>query len=126
MRTGVRWGAVVVLLMIAAACGDSGLLRRLEHVSPRPLPAPPPTFPPLSGASRTFNFARELSYRVSEYTKASRFVLYDNGAFVLQSGAFPLNIVEGTTRRTALLPSSGTAPAPPTRGARPARSERIR
>jgi hypothetical protein len=38
----------------------------------------------LSGSSRTFNFARELSYRVSDYTKASRFVLYDNGAFALQ------------------------------------------
>jgi hypothetical protein len=25
-----------------------------------------------------------LSYRVSDYTKKSRFVLYDNGAFVLQ------------------------------------------
>ena len=41
-------------------------------------------FPPLSGPSRTFVFDRELSYRVSDYTKMSRFVLYDNGAFVLQ------------------------------------------
>jgi hypothetical protein len=38
----------------------------------------------LSGPSRTFVFDRELSYRVSNYTKESRFVLYDNGAFVLQ------------------------------------------
>ena len=38
----------------------------------------------LSGPSRTFVFDRELSYRVSDYTKKSRFVLYDNGAFVLQ------------------------------------------
>jgi hypothetical protein len=29
-------------------------------------------------------FDRELSYPVSDYTKKSRFVLYDNGAFVLQ------------------------------------------
>jgi hypothetical protein len=38
----------------------------------------------LSGPSRTFAFDRELSYHVSDYTKKSRFVLYDNGAFVLQ------------------------------------------
>jgi hypothetical protein len=38
----------------------------------------------LSGPSRTFIFDRELSYRVSDYTRTSRFVLYDNGAFVLQ------------------------------------------
>jgi hypothetical protein len=38
----------------------------------------------LSEPSRTFFFDRELSYPVSDYTKKSRFVLYDNGAFVLQ------------------------------------------
>jgi hypothetical protein len=38
----------------------------------------------LSGPSRTFTFDHELSYPVRDYTKNSRFVLYDNGAFVLQ------------------------------------------
>jgi hypothetical protein len=38
----------------------------------------------LSGPSRTFVFDRALSYPVSDFTKTSRFVLYDNGAFVLQ------------------------------------------
>ncbi len=38
----------------------------------------------MSGPSRTFFFDRELSYPVSDYTKKSQFVLYDNGAFVLQ------------------------------------------
>jgi hypothetical protein len=38
----------------------------------------------LSGPSRTFIFDRDLSHRVSNYTTESRFVLYDNGAFVLQ------------------------------------------
>ena len=41
-------------------------------------------FPPLSGLSRTFTFNRELTYHLTDYTKQSRFVLYDNGAFVLQ------------------------------------------
>jgi hypothetical protein len=38
----------------------------------------------LSGPSRTFVFDRARSYPVSGYTQTSRFVLYDNGAFVLQ------------------------------------------
>lgn len=41
-------------------------------------------FPPLTGPSRTFIFDRELSYRVRDFTRNSRFVLYDNGAFELQ------------------------------------------
>jgi hypothetical protein len=49
-----------------------------------PFPPPRPNFPPLSGPSRTFTFDRELAYRVSDYTKHSRFVLYDSGGFVLQ------------------------------------------
>jgi hypothetical protein len=42
------------------------------------------TFPPLSGPSRTFVFDRELSDPVSDGTKETRFVLYDNGAVALQ------------------------------------------
>jgi hypothetical protein len=64
-----------------------GLPRHLPQASPAlPSPTPPPStnFPPLSGPSRTVFFDRELSYPVSDYTKKSRFVLYDNGAFVLQ------------------------------------------
>jgi hypothetical protein len=38
----------------------------------------------LSGPSRTFVFDRQLSYPVRGYTRTSRFILYDNGAFVLQ------------------------------------------
>jgi hypothetical protein len=45
---------------------------------------PTPPFPPLSGPSRTFIFASQLAYPVSDNTKNSRFVLYDNGAFVLE------------------------------------------
>ena len=44
----------------------------------------PSNFPTLSGASRTFAFNHELTYRLTDYTKQSRFVLYDSGAFVLQ------------------------------------------
>jgi hypothetical protein len=41
-------------------------------------------FPPLTGPSRTFIFDRELSYLVRDFTKQSRFVVYENGAFELQ------------------------------------------
>jgi hypothetical protein len=51
---------------------------------PSPTPTPTTSFPALSGPSRTFIFDHELSYRVSDYTRRSRFVLYDNGAFMLE------------------------------------------
>ena len=38
----------------------------------------------MSGPSRTFIFASEVGYPVRDYTKQSRFVLYDNGAFALE------------------------------------------
>jgi len=54
------------------------------------------------GASRTFLFDRELSYRVNDYTKMSRFVLYDNGAFVLQYPSLGEGgIAEGIRTQTA-------------------------
>ena len=77
-------GAVVVLLVFVTACGSS---TPTSPTGTNPLSVVPPparVFPPLSGPSRTFIFARELSYSVSAYTRTSRFVLYDNGAFVLQ------------------------------------------
>jgi hypothetical protein len=81
------WATVIVCLMMSAACGNS-VSTSPTPTSPPPVPAPatPPTatFPPLDGPSRTFTFDHELSYPVSGYTKQSRFVLYDNGAFVLQ------------------------------------------
>jgi hypothetical protein len=84
--------AVAALLLLSTACGDSGPVTPTPAdqppPAPQPAPAPPPpprtNFPPLTGPSRTFVFERPLSYGVSHYTASSRFVLYDNGAFVLQ------------------------------------------
>ena len=88
MNTTLRRSAIIVLFVLGAACGSSGppSPTGTGQAPAVPLPAPPPatTFPPLSGPSRTFVFDRELSHRVSDYTKMSRFVLYDNGAFALQ------------------------------------------
>ena len=87
MNTTLRC-VIVVLFVLGAACGSSGPTSPTgtSQASALTSPTPPPatTFPPLSGPSRTFVFDRELSCRVSDYTTKSRFVLYDNGAFVLQ------------------------------------------
>ena len=90
MMTTAWRGALLVLLMLSAACGSSGPTSPTPTGTSQPiaLPSPAPqrgiSAPPLSGPSRTFVFDRELSYRVSDYTKESRFVLYDNGAFMLR------------------------------------------
>lgn len=100
MNTTVRRSAVVVLLVFSVACGSSGPTSPTEtnqFSAPQP-PTPPPTqiLPPLEGPSRIFIFDAELTYRLRsgnpnvwsvnprEYTRESRFVLYDNGAFALQ------------------------------------------
>ena len=87
MDAAVCRGAVILLLLLTAACGGSAPTSPTGAVQATPTPPTPPpgpSFPPLEGPSRTFVFNRELSYPVSDYTKKSQFVLYDNGAFVLQ------------------------------------------
>src|SRR5258708_4085295 len=88
MWTNAARGTLMGLVLLSIACGGSTPTAPTPSSQgpavPSP-PAPPPSnFPALSGLSRTFTFDRELTYSVSGYTKQSRFVLYDNGAFVLQ------------------------------------------
>lgn len=88
MNSTLRCGAIVVLVVLGAACRSSvptspTVTSQVPALTP-PAPTPATEFPPLSGPSQTFVFDSELSYRVSDYTKKSRFVLYDSGAFVLQ------------------------------------------
>ena len=61
--------------MLLAACSTSG---------PTSPTTPQIYFPPLSGPSRTFTFDRDVSYPVRDYTRQSRFKLYENGALELQ------------------------------------------
>jgi hypothetical protein len=86
-----RRTAVVALLVCVVACEHSPPFSpsRVSQPPPTPSPGPAPprtpiTFPPLSGPSRTFVFDCELAYPVRDFTKQSRFVLFDNGAFVLE------------------------------------------
>jgi hypothetical protein len=88
MSSAARGGAAVFLLVLAAACGGTPAAPAAPAaptaVAESPSPAPPSNFPPLTGPFRTFVFARDLSFRVADYTRTSQFVLYDNGAFELQ------------------------------------------
>ena len=85
MHIGLRSSVVAVLVMVAAACGGSGATSPSGTQPSVVTVVPPrPTFPPLSGPSRTLVFDHALANRVSDYTIHSRFVLYDNGGFVLQ------------------------------------------
>jgi hypothetical protein len=99
----VRCGAVVAFLVSVVACENpppyfspSRISQPPPASSPAPTPAPTPprtpiTFPPLSGPSRTFTFDR-AAYPVSNHTKQSRWVLFDNGAFMLE---YPTTIPAG-------------------------------
>jgi hypothetical protein len=87
-HTAISRGTVVGVILLSIACGRSSptaptAIGQSPTVPSTPAPSPS-NFPPLSGLSRTFTFNHELTYHLTDYTKQSRFVLYDNGAFVLQ------------------------------------------
>jgi len=88
MNMMLRRAAVAALLAASVACGSAQPTAPTQSNAPSITPAPaapaPAVIPPLSGPSRTFVFARELTYGVTNYTSHSRFVLYDDGAFALQ------------------------------------------
>jgi hypothetical protein len=95
-RAALR-AVLVTLLVLSTGCGGS-TTPTSPFVPVEPVPAPLPNFPPLSGPSRIFTFSRGLDEPVQQYTKQSRFVLYDNGAFVLQYLNNPICNCDGTYR----------------------------
>ena len=104
MNTAVGRSAILALLVCSDACGSSGPTSPSRISESQPPPSPPParrprppiSFPPASGPSRTFIFDSELAYPVRDFTRQSHFVLYDNGAFVLQYP--PSSLGDGTFR----------------------------
>ncbi len=88
MRPALSRVTLAGLVVLSIACGGTTPTAptansQLPGVPPPAAPSSP-NFPPLSGLSRTFAFDHELTYHLRDYTKQSRFVLYDNGAFALQ------------------------------------------
>jgi hypothetical protein len=88
MYTAISRVTLLGVVLLCFACGRSmstAPTANGQNPAVPSSPAPSPgNFPPLSGGSRTFAFNHELTYRLRDYTRQSRFVLYDNGAFVLQ------------------------------------------
>ena len=81
----IRVGALLLLVVVSAACGRSGPTSPTATPPPTPsFPTSTRSFPPATGSFRAFVFERELGHQVSDYTRRSRMVLYDNGAVVLQ------------------------------------------
>ena len=90
-----RCGTLLAFLVFSIACGSAdrptfpSSLSTQQPSMPQPPPEPPPAprpveLPPLTGPATTYLFSGPLSYRVSDYTTGSKYVLYDNGAFTFQ------------------------------------------
>jgi hypothetical protein len=96
MIAAVRCGMLLAFLVFSVACGSAdrptfpSSLSTQRSSMPQPPPEPPPSprppaeQPPLTGPATTYLFSGPLSYRVSDYTTGSKYVLYDNGAFTFQ------------------------------------------
>ena len=83
MTAVVRCGTLLGFLVFSIACSNGD-----RPTAPTPLPTqPPPTaaVPRLIGPADIYLFSGTLPpYPVRHYTEASKYVLYDNGAFSLQ------------------------------------------
>ncbi len=92
-----RAGILAVLVVCTSACSSpesrftapTPLPAAAAPPTPEPAPAPTPQppaqpFPPLSGPSRVYGFVAQLTRIIADYTRNSRYVLYDNSAFELQ------------------------------------------
>ncbi len=93
MTAMVRGGTLVGLLVFSVACdaqrptAPSVFLTRSSTVPPPitpPTPPARPTVPPLTGPSTSYDFSGPLEHPVSDFTKTSRYVLYNSGAFSLR------------------------------------------
>jgi hypothetical protein len=82
VRCGTLLGFVVVL--VACTNTDRPTLPSSLPTGASSLIPPPPVLPPVPATARLYLFDGPLSYQVSHYTTASRFVLYDGGTFSLQ------------------------------------------
>ena len=79
----VRIGALLAVFALFAACNTPPSAPTPATSQPvRPTTDPGPSGQPVEGG-RVFVYA-SAPHQVAAYTRASRFVLYDNGTFALQ------------------------------------------
>ncbi len=92
MTAMVRGGTLVGLLVFSVACDaqrptlPSSFYSSTAPTPPITPPTPParPPAPPVSGPSTSYSFSGPLEHPVSDFTKMSRYVLYNSGAFSLR------------------------------------------
>jgi hypothetical protein len=93
MRSPIQVSCFILIVVGCAACEDARITAPTAVTATLSTPTPAASvFPQLQGQSRAFNFDRALSYPVSSYTRSSRMILYDNGAFVLE---YPAGVYRG-------------------------------
>jgi hypothetical protein len=83
----MKRSAFVIIFVLCAACGDSRPTSPTAITRTTPFVPPVQTttvLPPLEGSSRTFTFDHALTPLSSIWTRSSRFILYDNGSFMLE------------------------------------------
>src|SRR5512134_1559060 len=85
----------------SVGCGDKTPLTAPTALPAAPpvVQAPPAGFPPVSSLARVFVFSGPSTYRVRDYTTASRFVLQPGSSFSLQYRSLGIEYV-GTYAET--------------------------
>jgi hypothetical protein len=110
MAATIRLVTLVGLLLFVAGCRDArdfklpsaptSVTTPLQTHEPAP---PPPTSMPLIGQSATYVFSAPLSYPVGYFTVGSRYVVYENGAFVFSYDNLSVSYVGSYTRENEHL-----------------------
>ena len=107
MNAVMRCGAFAALLVLASACADSvtptGPTTPTGTTASAPTPPPRSDFPAVFRPARIYLFATALSSPVSKWTSGSRYVLYDDGTFALQSTQASFEGYRGTYTETNAL-----------------------
>jgi hypothetical protein len=96
MRVAGLFGIVLSIVVLSTACSDSRVPTAptgppATTSQPQPVPQPQPplppgSFPPVSTTGRIYDFSQALHPYppLQDYTRASRFVLGEDGTFVMQ------------------------------------------
>lgn len=84
MNITLRLVGLFIVVAVATGCAFSGPTGPTSSAVTPAAASAASRFPPIEGRARTFSFDAGRSGRVSDVTRDSRFILYDNGAFVLE------------------------------------------